>query len=49
MAAGADRRGRDPHFSSWVIIAFLLTYSLFLQFDATYPKLSHPAAIALAV
>ncbi len=34
--------------ASWVIIALLVAYSLFLQFGATYPSLRDPGAIALA-
>ena len=34
--------------ASWVVIALLVAYSLFLQFGATYPSLQDPGAIALA-
>jgi Zn-dependent protease len=35
--------------ASWVVIALLITYSLFLQFTATYRTLDSPAGITLAV
>lgn len=35
--------------SSWIVIAFLITYSLYIQFSEAFPVLAIPSALSLAI